>query len=71
MAKSARKDKKRPPLGTGERFRQLVESIKKRGSSYDPRAVAAAIGRRKYGKRRFQEMATRGRRRAVRRSSRA
>jgi hypothetical protein len=47
--------KKKPPLGTGERFRNLT---KKTGS----KALAAWIGRKKYGKKRFQQLATRGKR---------
>jgi hypothetical protein len=54
---------KKPPLGSGERFRALVSSIKARGGVRDPAAVAASIGRRKYGTERFQELAARSRRR--------
>ena len=42
-------------------FKALVGKIKKRGGVRDPKAVAAAIGRRKYGKEAFQRMATAGR----------
>lgn len=51
-------------LGTGTRFRSLVKSIRsRRGKKVrNPRAVAAAIGRKKYGKARFQRLATAGRR---------
>lgn len=53
---------KKPPLGTGERFDMLVKSMKKRGMSEDrAKAVAAAIGRKKYGKKKFQKMAAKGR----------
>jgi len=61
MAK--KKAKRKPPLGTGERFRKLVGKLKKRGKVRSPAAVAAAIGRKKYGKKRFQAMAAAGRRR--------
>jgi len=53
---------KKPPLGTGERFRQLSSKLKRRGAE-DPDALAAWIGRKKYGKRRFQELAQKGRKR--------
>lgn len=62
----ARKTKK-PKLGTGKRFKQVSRSVAKRGKARNPNAVAAAIGRKKYGKKRFQEMAAKGRRRKARR----
>lgn len=49
-------------LGTGARFAALKSKIAKRGGVRDPGAVAAAIGREKYGKARFQKMAAKGRR---------
>lgn len=58
------------PPGSGARFRGLVQDLKRRGYSEErARAIAASIGRRKYGHRRFQQMAARGRRRAARRSA--
>ncbi|MCX2726015.1 hypothetical protein OO015_00645 [Thermomicrobium sp. 4228-Ro] len=51
---------KKPPLGTGERFKQLTQKLKRKGVK-DPEALAAWIGRQKYGKQRFQELATKGR----------
>jgi len=54
--------KRKPPLGSGERFKQLSGSLKRRGAE-DPDALAAWIGRKKYGKRRFQELAQKGRKR--------
>lgn len=51
-------------LGSGSRFSALVRKLEARGGVSDPRALAAAIGRRKYGSRRFQQLATAGRRRA-------
>ena len=53
---------KRPPLGSGERFKQLVKKLKQQGAE-NPAALAAWIGRQKYGKRRFQELAKKGRKR--------
>jgi hypothetical protein len=49
-------------VGTGERFRALTRKLKRRGVS-NPAALAAWIGRRKYGKKRFQAMAAAGRKR--------
>ena len=51
---------KLPPLGTGERFRALQKALARKGAK-SSRALAAWIGRRKYGKARFQELAARGR----------
>jgi hypothetical protein len=50
-----------PPVGSGERFRRLQGKLARRGDVRDPGAVAAAIGRKKYGPKRFQEMAAAGR----------
>lgn len=55
-AKSAR-------LGGGGRFQTVEEAARKSGAR-NPAAVAAAAGRKKYGKKRFQAMATKGRKRA-------
>ena len=51
--------RKKAKLGTGERFAQLTEKL--RGKVRNPKAVAAAIGRKKFGKRKFQQMAAKGR----------
>jgi len=56
--------KAKPPLGSGERFRRLKGTLAKRGDVRDPGAVSAHIGRKKYGKKRFQQMAAAGRKRA-------
>lgn len=56
-------------VGGGARFASLKRKIASRGG-YGKRvagAIAAKIGRKKYGKRRFQKMASRGKRRARRR----
>jgi hypothetical protein len=50
------------------RFDKCVESVARKGSADDPRAVCASIGRRKYGKRKFQAIAAAGRRRRARRN---
>ena len=41
-------------------FEKTVKAIRKGGSARDPEAVAAAIGRKKYGKERFQKAAAAG-----------
>lgn len=59
------------PAGEGGRFKALVQKlsslmdldvVKEAAKVRDPKALAAAIGRKKYGKTRFQEMAAAGRR---------
>lgn len=57
--------------GGGGRFQAMVEALQSEGKGADrAKAIAAGAGRRKYGKRRFQKMAARGRRRAARRRAR-
>jgi hypothetical protein len=51
-------------LGGGGRFQSLKEKIAARGNVSDPAAVAASIGRKKYGKAKFQKMASKGKARA-------
>ena len=50
---------KQPKLGTGERFKKLEGKLAKQGVD-DPAALAAAIGRKKYGKEKFQKLAAKG-----------
>jgi len=52
-----------PKLGTGERFARLKAKIAKRGDVRDPGAVAAMVGRKKYGAQRFQALSVAGRKR--------
>jgi hypothetical protein len=53
---------KKPKLGSGERFKALSSKIQKAGKSEDAaKAIAAAIGRKKYGNSKFQKMAAAGR----------
>jgi hypothetical protein len=51
--------KKTPKLGSGARYKKLVNSLKK-GGAKNPKALAAHIGRKKYGKKKFQELALKG-----------
>lgn len=55
---------RKPKLGTGERFKLLVGQLQRKGVR-NPAALAAWIGRRKYGKQRFQQLAAAGRKRKV------
>jgi hypothetical protein len=54
---------KQAKLGSGKRFVKLEKSIAKKGGVNNPFAVAASIGRKKYGKAKFQKLAAAGRRR--------
>jgi len=53
--------KKTMEPGGGGRFAAMVSGLKKEGKSEDSaKAIAASIGRKKYGKSKFQEMAAAG-----------
>jgi hypothetical protein len=54
-ARSAAK-KKRPPLGSGQRFRQLESKLASRPGVTNPAALAAYIGRKKYEASRFSAL---------------
>ena len=56
--------KKQPKLGTGKRFEKLTRSIAAKGDVRDPKAVAAAIGRKKYGAKKMASMAAKGRKKS-------
>ncbi len=45
-------------LGSGSRFKALTAKLS--GKVSDPKAVAAAIGRKKYGNAKFQKLAVKG-----------
>ena len=51
-------------LGGGGRFQQVMEAARKGGAS-NPAAVAAAVGRKKYGAKKMAKMASAGRNRAA------
>lgn len=55
--------KKSMRVGGGGRYQKLVKDLEESGAR-DPRALAAHIGRKKYGKKKFQKMAAAGRKRA-------
>lgn len=51
---------KKPKLGTGARFKKVEEAATKSGAR-NPAAVAAAVGRKKYGATKMAKMAAKGR----------
>lgn len=53
-----------PKIGSGQRFAKVEAAAAKSGAK-NPAAVAAYVGRKKYGKARFQALAATGRRRAA------
>ena len=57
-------------LGGGGRYEKLIGSLEKKGVK-DPKALAASIGRKKLGSKKFQSLAAKGRRRALREKSNA
>lgn len=61
--KSATKKVKKAKLGTGKRFAKLEGELKDKGAK-NPGALAAWIGRRKYGAKKMANWSAAGRRRA-------
>ena len=55
--------KKKPKLGTGKRFKQLTSKLKKKKGVTNPEALAAFIGREKYGPKKFAKLSAQGRKR--------
>jgi len=53
------KTEKKAPLGSGGRFRKLSSDLKDKGIR-DPDALAAVIGRNKWGKKKMAAMAAAG-----------
>lgn len=54
---------KKPKLGSGKRFASLTRKLSKKGTS-NPGALAAYIGRKKYGAKKMASLAAKGRKRA-------
>lgn len=52
--------KKQPPLGSGQRFASLESKLSRRGIR-NPAALAASIGRKKYGSKKFASLGRHGR----------
>jgi len=49
----------KPPLGSGARFSALTQELASRGAR-NPKALAAYIGRKKYGKKKMASLAKGG-----------
>jgi len=65
LAEAHKKVMARTPAGAGGRFKSLAAKLKKKRAR-SPKALASWIGRRKFGKAKFQKMAAKGRRRRKR-----
>ena len=53
----------KPKLGSGKRFAQLESKLAKNPKVKDPAALAASIGREKYGAHKFGMLSMAGRKR--------
>lgn len=52
---------KKPPLGSGARFKKLAGELAHKKGVTDPYGLAAYIGRKKLGAAKFQSLAAKGR----------
>lgn len=52
---------KAPPLGTGQRFSALTQQLAAKPGVRDPKALAAAIGRKKFGAKKMGSLSAKGR----------
>jgi hypothetical protein len=52
------------PLGSGRRFRALESKLSAKKGVKNPAALAASIGRKKFGNKRMGQLSARGRERA-------
>lgn len=60
-------NRKNPKVNPGSgAFERCVQKVEAKGGAYDPRAVCAAAGRKKYGAKKFAAMAQAGKRKAAR-----
>ena len=50
-----------PPLGSGQRFATLKAKLTARGGVQNPGALAASIGRKKYGEKKMAAMSLKSR----------
>ena len=50
----------KPKLGSGQRFATLKASLAKKPGVTDPGALAASIGRKKYGAKKFAALGAKG-----------
>lgn len=64
--KSKKTSTKKPKLGSGKRFAAMTDKLEQRGmSASGAKAVAASIGRKKYGNAKMASMAAAGKKRAA------
>lgn len=63
LAEAHKKVMKKTPAGAGGRFKSLKGKLAKKKGVKTPGALAAWIGRKKFGKKRFQKMAATGKKR--------
>jgi len=63
ISKSPKVKKSASKLGSGERFKALTKGLRAKGVE-DPAALAASIGRKKYGSAKMSQMSTTGKRQA-------
>jgi hypothetical protein len=61
-ARKAYAKAKKTPLGSGKRFAAIEASAKASGAK-NPAAVAASVGRKKYGKKKMAKLSAAGRKR--------
>ena len=60
--KAKGKTKRKPKLGSGKRFKELTEKLAKKGAK-NPKALAAWIGRKKYGAKKMAKLSAAARKR--------
>lgn len=51
---------KKSKLGSGDRFKKLVAQLQGENGVTDPAALAASIGRKKYGNKKMTSLASKG-----------
>lgn len=57
---SGEKMEHKPKLGSGKRFKKLSSALAKQPGIKDPNALAAAIGRKKFGNKKMSQMSQAG-----------
>lgn len=55
---------KKPAVGNGKRFQSLTQALAAKPGVTNPAALAASIGRKKYGNKKFAKMGAAGKKRA-------
>lgn len=59
VKKKGKKSKAQPKLGTGKRFQNLTRKLAGKGAK-NPKALAAFIGRKKFGAKKMAQLAAKG-----------